>query len=103
VRRGQEIVGEPNKHVPGIIKEEKSMNTVTATEFKHQFSSVIKQVRQGKQFILQCGRNHENVAVILPFAKCDNIPVRKFGILGNRGPLVIADDFYMSEEEFLLR
>jgi len=79
------------------------MNTVTATEFKHQFSSVIKQVRQGKEFILQCGRNHENVAVILPFAKCDNIPARKFGILGNRGPLVIADDFQMSEEEFLLR
>jgi prevent-host-death family protein len=86
-----------------MIQGEKAMNTVTATEFKHHFSSVINQVRQGKEFVLQCGRNHENVAVILPFAKSDNIPARKLAILENRGPLVMADDFQMSEEEFLLQ
>jgi antitoxin (DNA-binding transcriptional repressor) of toxin-antitoxin stability system len=79
------------------------MNTVSATEFKHHFSSVINQVRQGKEFVLQFGRNHENVAVILPFTKCDNTPTRKLGILENRGPLVIANDFQISEEEFLLQ
>jgi len=86
-----------------MIQVEKAMNTVTATELKHHFSSVINQVRQGKEFVLQYGRNHENVAVILPFAKSDNIPARKLGILENRGPLVMADDFQMSEEEFLLQ
>jgi len=79
------------------------MNTVTATEFKQHFSAVIKQVRQGKEFVVQCGRNHENVAVILPFTKSDSIPVRKLGILESCGPLIIADDFQMSEEEFLLQ
>jgi len=78
------------------------MNTLTATELKHNnFSSVINQVRQGKEFVLQCGRNHENVAVIIPFDRGATIPTRKLGMLANRGPLVMADDFQMSEEEFL--
>ena len=78
------------------------MNTVTVTEFKHHFSSVINQVRQGREFVLQYGKNHENVAVILPFPAVST-PERKLGILQNRGPLVIADDFQLSEEEFLLQ
>ena len=79
------------------------MNTVTASELKHNFSSVINQVRQGKEFVLQCGRDHENVAVILPFDRTVSKPSRKLGILANRGPLVMADDFQMTEEEFLLQ
>jgi antitoxin (DNA-binding transcriptional repressor) of toxin-antitoxin stability system len=80
---------------------EKAMNTVTATELKHNLSSVINQVRQGKEFVLQCGRNHENVAVIIPFDRNISCPVRRLGLLADRGPLVMADDFQMTEEEFL--
>lgn len=76
------------------------MNTVTATEFKHNFSSIIKQVRQGKEFVLQSGRTHENVALILPISQGKSCPSRKLGILENRGPLIIADDFQLSEEDF---
>lgn len=79
------------------------MNTVTTSELRHNFSSVIDQVRQGKEFVLQCGRSHENVAVILPFGRAVSKQSRKFGTLADRGPLVMADDFQMTEEEFLLQ
>jgi len=79
------------------------MNTVTATEFKHHFSSVINQVRQGREFVLQYNKNHKNVAVILLFSPAASTTERKLGLLENRWPLVIADDFQLSEEEFLLQ
>lgn len=78
------------------------MNSVTMTEFRYHFSSVISQVKQGKEFVLINGKNRENIAVITPFPSIP-LPERRLGVLKGRGPLVIAEDFQLSEEEFLLQ
>ena len=79
------------------------MITMQVGEFKAKFSEVLKQVEKGNEVIISYGKNHRNVAALVPFNKLKQTSKkrRRLGILKNRGSFYIAPDFEMTEEEFL--
>lgn len=45
------------------------MQTIQAAKLKHELSSVLESVRNGDEFVVEFGRKHERVAVILPYSE----------------------------------
>lgn len=77
------------------------MKTIQVGKLKHEFSAIIEEVREGEEFIIAYGRKMEKVAVIIPYERYLKNNKRKLGELKKYGKLIIADDFEMSDEEFL--
>lgn len=77
------------------------MNAIQIGDLKTHFSDVIKRVKNGNEIIITFGRKKENVAVIIPYEKYQNINMRKIGILEGKATMKIHDDFEISEEELL--
>ncbi len=77
------------------------MNTIQIGDLKTHFSDVIKRVKNGNEIIITFGRKKENVAVIIPYEKYQNIIIRKIGILEGKATMKIHDDFEITEEELL--
>ena len=76
------------------------MRTLTVGELKAQFSQVIKDVQAGEKVAVAFGKKKEVVAYLVP--KTDRKPApRKLGILQGKGKVIFADDFKMTEDEFL--
>ncbi len=76
------------------------MRTLTVGELKAQFSQIIKDVQAGEEIAVAFGKKREVIAYLVP--KPDRKPTpRKLGILQGKGKAVFADDFKMTEEEFL--
>lgn len=76
------------------------MRTLTVGELKVQFSQVIKDVQAGEEIAVAFGKKKEVIAYLIP--KPDRKPTpRKLGILQGKGEAIFADDFKMTEEEFL--
>lgn len=70
---------------------------------KSHFSDVLKSIKnEGEQFIIEYGKQHEKVAMLIPYDK--NIEIqnqREFGLYKGKGGFSIKDDFEMSDEELL--
>lgn len=79
------------------------MKTVQVSEFKAQFSKIIKQVQDEKEeYVIQYGRKHTMVAVLVPYDQyVENKPKIKLGLLEGKGKLEIHDDFEISDEVLL--
>lgn len=76
------------------------MKTLTVGELKSRFSEIIKEVQTGEEIAVAFGKKKEIVAYLVP--KSARKPgSRKLGILQNKGKVTFADDFKMTEEEFL--
>jgi len=77
------------------------MKTLPVGEIKAQFSEVLEKVKQGESFGILYGKKKRPVAMIVPYAETEKRVERKIGILDGKVKIRFADDFKMTEEEFL--
>ena len=77
------------------------MKALPVGEFKAQFSEVLAKVKQGESFGIVYGKKKEPVAMIVPYVDSEEKKQRKLGILDGKVKVVFADDFKITEQEFL--
>ncbi len=77
------------------------MKSLSVGEFKAQFSEVLEKVQEGESFGILFGKGKKLVAEINPPKKQKKLKKRKLGILDGKMKIVFADDFKMTEEEFI--
>lgn len=79
------------------------MQTIQIGKLKAEFSSVLEKVQKnGEKFIIEYGKKHRKVAMIIPYDKSyENQQERKFGTLQNKANFRINDDFAMTDDELL--
>ncbi|MGI8811338.1 MAG: type II toxin-antitoxin system Phd/YefM family antitoxin [Pyrinomonadaceae bacterium] len=77
------------------------MKSLSVGEIKSQFSDVLEKVQQGESFGITYGKSKKLVAEINPPKKKIVKGKRKLGILDGKMKVVFADDFKMTEEEFI--
>ena len=76
------------------------MKTMSVGEFKTHFSEVIDLIRAGEKIEVTFGKKKEVIGYFSPKEQ-DDKPKRKLGILKGKAKFTFADDFKMTEEEFL--
>lgn len=78
------------------------MKSIQIGAFKSDLSEIINQVREGESFIIEYGKKHKKVAILIPYQESleDQKP-RTFGHLKKLGSFEIHDDFDMTNDEFL--
>ncbi len=74
------------------------MKTLTIGNLKSNFSHVINDVKQGRDVIIEYGKKHEKLAVIIPYKKWDR-KKRKVGILKGKATYKIIGDFKITDED----
>lgn len=77
------------------------MKSLPVGELKAQFSEVLEKVQQGESFEITYGKSKKPVAKIVPINGSKAKKKRKLGILDGKMKIVFADDFKMTEEEFI--
>ena len=77
------------------------MKTLAVGELKAQFSEVLEKVKNGESFGILYGKKKKPIAMIVPFQEKEKKKERKLGILDGKVTITFADDFKMTEEEFL--
>jgi prevent-host-death family protein len=77
------------------------MKTLPVGEIKAQFSEVLEKVQQGESFGILYGKKKKPVAMIVPYSDSEEKAERKLGILDGKVKITFADDFKITEEEFL--
>lgn len=77
------------------------MKSLPVGEFKANFSEVLEKVQQGESFGITYGKSKKLVAEINPPKKQNPKKKRKLGLLDGKMNVVFADDFKMTEEEFI--
>ncbi len=79
-----------------------SPKTRTVAELKAQFSSVVDDLKQGREVRVTYGRNHQPLATLVPQSKLSapdySIPL---GDLQKKGWTYRMQNFEMTDEEFL--
>lgn len=79
------------------------MQRVQVAELKTHFSEILKNIKNdGEKFVIEYGKQHEKIAMLIPYDK--NLEIqneREFGLYKNRGNFLLKDDFSMSDEELL--
>lgn len=75
------------------------MQTIQVGKFKGNFSAILEQVeKNGEKFIIEYGKKHRKVAVIVPYAdSIDFSAKRNFGQM--KGKIQIPDDFNKEDSE----
>lgn len=76
------------------------MKSLSVGEIKAQFSEVLEKVKRGESIGILFGKKKKPVAMIVPYT--EGKEERKIGILDGRIKIKFADDFKMTEEEFLV-
>lgn len=79
------------------------MKSVQVGVFKAEFSEILQRVKEGgESFIIEYGKNHKKVAVLIPYQESLEQPAKRtFGYLKKRGSFEICDDFNMTDDELL--
>jgi len=78
------------------------MKSLPVGEIKAQFSEVLEKVQQGESFEITYGKNKKPVARIVPVNGSQKKPKkRKLGIWEGKVKFVFADNFKMTDDEFL--
>ena len=77
------------------------MKSLPVGELKAQFSEVLEQVQHGETIEILFGKKKTPVARIVPIDGSKKKKKRKLGILDGKMKIVFADDFKMTEEEFI--
>jgi antitoxin (DNA-binding transcriptional repressor) of toxin-antitoxin stability system len=77
------------------------MKTLPVGEIKAQFSEVLERVKQGESFGILYGKKKKPVAMIVPYLDSEERKERNLGILDGKVKVTFADDFKMTEDEFL--
>jgi len=68
---------------------------------KANFSSVLKEVAAGNEVGITYGKKQETIAVIIPFDDWKKSRKRQLGTLEGKMSVTFADDWKMTEEEFI--
>lgn len=77
------------------------MKTLAIGELKAQFSEILEKVKNGESFGILYGKKKKPIAMIVPFQEKEKKKERKLGILDGKVTITFADDFKMTDEEFL--
>jgi prevent-host-death family protein len=77
------------------------MKTLPVGELKAQFSEVLEKVRKGEKFGIIYGKKKKPVAMIVPYLDTEKKKDRQLGVLDGKCIIRFADDFKMTEEEFV--
>ena len=81
---------------------ETTVRTLTVGEFKAQFSDVLTAVQAGESVIVCYGRKKQRVAALVPYAQFKaSTGKRTLGLLKGKGGFTLAEDFTLSDDEFL--
>jgi antitoxin (DNA-binding transcriptional repressor) of toxin-antitoxin stability system len=76
------------------------MRTMTVGDLKANFSEVLKEVQGGEKIAISFGKKKETVAYLVPKSG-EKLKKRPLGLLEGKGTVTFANDFKMTEEEFL--
>ena len=76
------------------------MRALPVAELKARFSKVLVDVRRGERIVVLYGRSKTPVAMIVPYEPAA-ASRRNLGSLDGEVTIEFADDFEMTEEEFL--
>jgi antitoxin (DNA-binding transcriptional repressor) of toxin-antitoxin stability system len=77
------------------------MKTLPMGEIKTKFSEILEKVKQGESFGILYGKGKKPIAMIVPYVDSEEKKERRIGILDGKVNVTFADDFKMTEEEFL--
>lgn len=79
------------------------MDSIGVGELKSDFSNILHKIQNsGKKYIIEYGKKHKKIAMIIPYDKrLEEQENRSFGLLQGKGSFVMHDDFSMSDEELL--
>ena len=77
------------------------MKTLPVGEVKAQLSEILEKVKQGESFGILYGKKKRPIAMIVPYLDTEKKKERKIGILDGKVKVTFADNFKMTEEEFL--
>ena len=77
------------------------MKTLPVGELKAQFSEVLEKVKMGESFGILYGKKKKPIAMIVPFPEQETKTEREIGILEGKIKVKFADDFKITEEEFV--
>ena len=77
------------------------MKVYNLEEFQSQFSSVLDLVRKGESVSLSYDKNKKPLAVLVPYSEYKKQLGIKLGTFEGKAHVEFADDFKMSDEEFL--
>lgn len=77
------------------------MKSLPVGELKAHFSEVLEDVQNGETIEIVYGKKKTPVARIVPIIASKKKGKRKLGILEGKVKYVFADDFKMTEEEFI--
>ncbi len=76
------------------------MKTMTVAKLKAQFSSVLDDVRNGEEVVIEYGKSHEKLGVIVPYEKYKP-QKRKLGVLEHKAEYKVGKKFNITDEELL--
>jgi antitoxin (DNA-binding transcriptional repressor) of toxin-antitoxin stability system len=77
------------------------MKILPVDEVKAQLSEILEKVKQGESFGILYGKKKRPIAMIVPYLDSEKKKERKIGILDGKVKITFADNFKMTEEEFL--
>jgi antitoxin (DNA-binding transcriptional repressor) of toxin-antitoxin stability system len=79
------------------------MKTLTVGKLKSDFSNILNTVQNGEDIVIEYGRKHKKIAVIVPYQTYISKPKpkRKIGILKGKASFKIKKDFKITDEELL--
>ncbi|MDR2108598.1 MAG: type II toxin-antitoxin system prevent-host-death family antitoxin [Coriobacteriales bacterium] len=77
------------------------MTSYPFAEAKSRFSEILQSVKDGEEVLITRGKKKEEIAVMVPAAEWKKTKKRRLGTLEGWGTIEFADDWYMTDEEFL--
>jgi hypothetical protein len=79
------------------------VKAIQVGQLKSDFSSILQQIQnEGKTFVIEYGKKHKKVAMLIPYDKqLEESAQRTFGLLMDKGNFTIHDDFSLTDDEFM--
>lgn len=74
------------------------MKALSVANLKANFSKVLESVKRGEEIVVEYGKKHEKLAVIIPFRRYKN-KKRNIGILRGKAAFKTKSNFKISDEE----
>ena len=78
------------------------MLNISTAQAKNDFSQVLKSVQKGEKFVIEYGRKHKKIAMIVPYEEEKiKLEPRKLGLYEGKIQVEFAKDWTMTDEELL--
>ncbi len=77
------------------------MKTLPVAEVRINFSSLLKEVRSGKEIGISFGRKKETIAVIIPLSEYKRMSARRLGTLEGKASVEFKGEWHITEDELL--